>query len=128
MTVDRTTDQDGPATLSIFFVPPSSSTKPAAPTSSTSKETATSDHIPADRVESIDMKHKKESEILEQLLRLTGAKVVTPTAREQEELDELAEQRRRSEHDAQIMARHVAAKRRQAEVLEQAKRSVEAGP
>ena len=93
MTVDRTIDQDGPATLSIFFVPPSSSTKPAAPTSSTSKETATSDHIPADRVESIDMKHKKESEILEQLLRLTGAKVVTPTAREQEELDELAEQR-----------------------------------
>lgn len=127
MTVERTTDQNGPATLTVFFAPSSASTKPAAPTSSTSNQTATSEHTPSERVETIDMKHKKESEIMAQLLKLTHGQPVTATAREQEELAELEEQEKRSEHDAQIMARHVAAKRRQAEVLEQAKRSVEAG-
>lgn len=72
------------------------------------------------------MKHKHESEILAQLLALVNGKQVQATAAETAELAVLEEQRQRGEKDAQIMKGVLAAKRRQAEILEQARKSVEA--
>lgn len=72
------------------------------------------------------MKHKHESEILKQLMALVDGKQVQPTAEETQELSDLEDQRKRSEKDAQTMKGVLAAKRRQAEILEQARKSVEA--
>jgi len=129
MTVTRTAEQSGTATLTVFFTPPSAASTPAHPsagTSSTSNETAPSDHAAYERTETIDMKHKHESEILTQLMALVQGEPVVATAEETAELRELEEQRRRSEKDAQVMKGVLAAKRRQAEILEQARKSVEA--
>jgi len=79
-----------------------------------------------ERTETIDMKHKHESEILKQLMALVDGKQVQPTAEETQELSDLEDQRKRSEKDAQTMKGVLAAKRRQAEILEQARKSVEA--
>ena len=72
------------------------------------------------------MKHRQDSEILEQLLKLTKAKVVRPTAEEQREIQEMEEQNARSERDAAMMAEVNATKKREAEILEQARGEVEA--
>jgi large subunit ribosomal protein MRP49 len=72
------------------------------------------------------MKHRHDSEILEQLLKLTKAKVVRPTAEEQREMQEMEEQNARSERDAAMMAEVNAKRKREEEILEQARCEVEA--
>jgi len=72
------------------------------------------------------MKHRHDSEILEQLLRLTKAKVVRPTAEEQREIQEMEEQNAKSERDAAMMAEVNAKRKKEEEILEQARGEVEA--
>jgi large subunit ribosomal protein MRP49 len=81
---------------------------------------------PTERTEVINMKHRHDSEILEQLLKLTKAKVVRPTAEEQREIQEMEEQNARSERDAVMMAEVNAKRKREEEILEQARGEVEA--
>ncbi|KAI9875212.1 MAG: hypothetical protein M1830_008755 [Pleopsidium flavum] len=124
MTVNRTTDQDGPATLTVFFAPPSGSQSPTsspAPTSSTSQSTLPSEHTPFERAESINMKHKREPEILALLMEVTKATPVEATPEEQAELQELEEQSRRSETDSRRSAEVNEKRQREANVLAQAR-------
>lgn len=128
MTVERFQDQTGPATLSIFFAPPSSanpssasaSSSPAA-TSSTSGDKAPSDHTPWERVESIDMKHRKEREILGDLIRVARAKELEATEEEEVELRELETQRVKSERDREGVRVYNEKIRKERELLEQAR-------
>jgi large subunit ribosomal protein MRP49 len=133
MTVNRTTNQTGPALMTVHFTSPEAAAtiKPEI-SSTTTKQTSTGPvpeskaGPPTERTEVINMKHRQDSEILEQLLKLTKAKVVRATAEEQREIQEMEEQNARSERDATMMAEVNATKKREAEILEQARGEVEA--
>lgn len=62
------------------------------------------------------MKHRPESEILDQLLALTKARIVRPTAEETRQIQEIEEQNARSERDSIMMA-EVNAKRKREEAI-----------
>jgi large subunit ribosomal protein MRP49 len=133
MTVNRTTNQTGPALMTVHLTSPkAAATINPEISSTTDKQTSTGPvpeskaGPPTERTEVINMKHRHDSEILEQLLRLTKAKVVRPTAEEQREIQEMEEQNAKSERDATMMAKVNAKKKREEEILEQARGEVEA--
>lgn len=72
------------------------------------------------------MKHRLDSEILDQLLKLTKAKVVRPTAEEQRQMQEIEEQNAKSERDAAMMAEVNARMKMEEDMLTQARGEVEA--
>ena len=111
MTVNRTTDQKGPATLTVFFTSPADSISPV-------------DSSVNERTEVLDMKHKQESEILGQLMKITRAKQVKPTEAEELELRQIEEEKVKSEEDRRRMAAVTGQRRREAELLAQAKASI----
>ncbi|KAK4693577.1 large subunit ribosomal protein MRP49, partial [Lecanoromycetidae sp. Uapishka_2] len=124
MTINRTQDQEGPATLSIQFAAPSdspSSTDSPAPSSSTSPSAALSGHSPSRRTETIDMKHKHESEILSKLLELTKATPYEATPDEVAELREEEDFTRRSERDRAAQAKLNETRRQERALLEAAR-------
>lgn len=127
MTVNRTQNQTGPATLTIFYASPSDSpgnTSSPAPSSSTTQSTPTSDHTPFERTETIDMKHRHESEILSDLMDLTKATPVVPTPEEEAELQQLAEEERQSGLDRARNAAYTEQKRQEKALLDQARGAV----
>lgn len=130
-TVERNDNQAGPALLTIFFAEPSISTSrdaaTAAPTQSTSGDKAPSDYAPTERTFSIDMKHKHESAILEELMKAAEGQPVEPTEAEKEELEDLQERRRHSDRDAELVKEVLAKKRKDQQVLEQARQSAMIG-
>jgi large subunit ribosomal protein MRP49 len=133
MTVNRTTNQTGPALMTVHLTSPkAAATIKSEISSTTDKQTSTGPvpesktGPPTERTEVINMKHRHDSEILEQLLRLTKAKVVRPTAEEQREIQEMEEQNAKSERDANMMAKVNAKRKREEEILEQARGEVEA--
>ncbi|CAF9931772.1 MAG: hypothetical protein HETSPECPRED_008192 [Heterodermia speciosa] len=126
MTVDRSEDNTGPATLSIFFVTTTNTSSASAissqaSTSSTTASKATSDHTPFERVESIDMKHKHEEEILEQVMQITKAVKVDPSPDEELEMRQLEDQRTRSQRDAETTRLYNEKVGREKALLEQAR-------
>lgn len=129
MTVSRSHDQAGPATLSVFFAPSSnasthSATSSPAPTSSTSGGKAPSEHTPWERVEAIDMKHKKPEEILERLIEVTRAEPLLPTPEDEAEFTQLEAERESSEKDRERAMADNEKARRERELLEQARNEV----
>lgn len=132
MTVERHSDQDGPATLTVFYADEAAASvaagpeKPNAPTQSTSGATAPSEHTPWDRTRVIDVKGRNQSEILAELLAATEGKEVVPTEEERAQMAELEAQRQRSDYDRAEVRKVLVAKRREQEILEQARKSVEA--
>jgi len=124
MTVNRTVDQGGLSTLTVFFAPPSkslSATASLAPSSSTDPSTAPSAHNPLNRVETIDMKHKHESEILSRLLELTNGAPYETTPEEHAELMELEDHKRSSQRDREAQARLNEVKKQEKALLDQAR-------
>jgi DNA-binding protein H-NS len=91
MTLERTTNQEGPALMTVYF---DDATQPETPVAGTQTEPTTSSQ---QRVVTINMKHRHESEILSQLLALTNAVPVEPTPEEVEQLQQLAAQQEVSE-------------------------------
>lgn len=159
MTVSRTTNQTGPATLSIFLSrtsPPTQQelldqdnpfSKPVVPspepqepltpseTLPTSfqpiRDVATSDEddfktkipgpSPTQRVVEVDMKHKREDEILADMLSMTGGQQIEPTQGELDTLKELEDFRDRSRKDSE-RSKEVRAKwKREQDMLKQAR-------
>jgi len=133
MTVNRTDNQTGPALMTVYFTSPGSAAiiKPEL-YSTTEKQTSgrpvpeSKAGPPTEKAEVINMKHRLDSEILEQLLKLTKAKVVRPTPEEQRQMQEMEEQNAKSERDAAMMAEVNAKRKREAEILTQARGEVEA--
>lgn len=129
MTVNRTLDQEGPATLTIFFAPPprsSPATISSASSSSTNPSTEPLGNAPAKRIVTIDMKHKHESEILSRLLDLTKGVPYEATSDELAELRDVDAEKRRSERDRQAQARLNEVKRQEKELLDLARGGVDA--
>jgi large subunit ribosomal protein MRP49 len=132
MAVNRTNNQTGPALLTVHFTSESAATIKPEISSTTDKQTCTGP-VPeskagpsTERTEVINMKHRLDSEILDQLLKLTKAKVVRPTAEEQRQMQEMEEQNTKSEKDAAMMAEVNAKRKREEEILTQARGEVEA--
>src|SRR4051794_19213531 len=104
MTVNRTNDQSGPALLTIHFTSSSAAADTSPEISSTTTKQTSSAPVAAtkagpatERTEVINMKHRPESEILDQLLAITRARVVKPTAEETRQIQEIEDQNARSE-------------------------------
>ncbi|KAI9717001.1 MAG: hypothetical protein M1828_007466 [Chrysothrix sp. TS-e1954] len=114
MTVERTEDQSGPSQMIVYLA------------TRQNESDAPSKEADLEETKRIDMKEKHSSEILAELMRMTGGKEVRATPEEQRQLDELAEQKRRSDQDKAVMLGVTTAKRREKQFLDQAKRSVEA--
>ncbi|KAL2073383.1 hypothetical protein VTL71DRAFT_10707 [Oculimacula yallundae] len=128
MTVNRTNDQSGPALMTIHFTTPEAAENIKTEISSTtSKQTssapvaATKAGPPTERTETINMKHRPESEILDQLLAITRARVLKPTAEELRQVQEIEEQDARSERDAIMMAEVNAKRKREEAIMIQAR-------
>ena len=127
MTVNRSHNQEGPATLTVYFAPPppspriSSATASPAPSSSTDPSTTLSRHTPADRIATIDMKHKNESEILSRLLELTKGMPYEATPEELDELKEVDVEKRRSERDREAQAKLNEVRRQEKALLDLAR-------
>lgn len=114
MTVDRTTDQKGSATMTVFFAPSADAESPAQNTESSVNE----------RAEAIEMKHRHESEILDRLMKVTRAVQVQPTEEEELELRQMEEERIKSEEDRRRMAAVTAQRLREKELMAQARASI----
>lgn len=71
------------------------------------------------------MKHRMDSEILDQLLKLTKAKVVLATPEETRQIREIEEQNAKSARDAAMMAAENAKRKREEEILKQARGTLE---
>jgi large subunit ribosomal protein MRP49 len=110
MTVNRTTNQLGPATMTIYFAPD----VPKPDAGSTVNE----------RTEVIDMKHKMEGEILRKFMEVTKAQEVKPTEEELEEMRGYAEQAEQGEKDRVRESLRLETMRREAALLSQARKSI----
>jgi large subunit ribosomal protein MRP49 len=110
MTINRTENQTGPATLTVFFAPDAS-----APSQGSAIN---------ERVETIEMKHKHESAILRSLMELTNAQQVKPTEEEVATLAEIEAQRIKSEEDRARGAAALEIRKREKAMLDAAKASV----
>ena len=132
MSIDRTAAQTDPALLSVHYPNPdavqssSSATSAPAARDSTTKNTTPSDASSTERVETINMTHSNNTEILEAFVRLTKAYPVEPTAAEKEELATLEEQRVRSAAASKLSAEVRARQKREKELLEQARGDIAA--
>ena len=75
---------------------------------------------PTERTETINMRHRKESEILRQLFKLTNSQQIEPTEAEKAEIAELEESHRRgmelSKKDLAIVAEQRRQKARLAKI------------
>lgn len=123
MTVTRTTNQEGPALMTVHFNDAASSQThtSSATGGKASPESASVDQ--AGRVVTINMKHRHESEILSQLLTVAKAVPIKPTPEELEQLRELEEQQALSEKDSIRHQAYNEAKKRQDAILAQARAS-----
>ncbi|KAG8630438.1 hypothetical protein KVT40_002057 [Elsinoe batatas] len=127
ITIDRTATNDDDPLMTIFFAPKDApktsgtSTGGTAPTTSTSGDKVASDSAPTERTESVTMAWKKEEEILDDLIRLTKATEVQPTAEERGQLRQLAEEAERSKRDSERCLAVEAEKKRQEAILAEAR-------
>ncbi|KAL1305212.1 hypothetical protein AAFC00_002130 [Neodothiora populina] len=127
MTIDRTCAPSDPAIMTIHYAPTdaiqtsSSPTSSPAPSSSTSGDTAASDYTPTTRSESILMTNKSSAEIWREVARVTRAVQVEATPEEKETLEKLQEQRLKSERDSALSREVREAKKREQDLLAQAR-------
>jgi large subunit ribosomal protein MRP49 len=123
MTINRTTDQKGPATMTIHFADPiTPENTPPAISSTTTNQTSSpavaksTPMAPTERTVTINMKYRHEFQILSQLLAITKAVPIEPTEEELEQIKELEEQQQLSEQDSK-RSQAVNAKRKRTEAM-----------
>lgn len=127
MTVNRSQDNTGPAALTIFYGASKESapaTSPSPRLSSTTQSAPTSDHTPFERIETINMKNKHESDILSEMINSTKATPVFPTPEEEAELQQLSDEEKRSAADRARNAAYTEQKRQEKALLDQARGTV----
>lgn len=110
MSVERTDDQEGPASLIVSFV---------------QAEGASSGASGQETTRSINMKHKQEGEILDELMRICAGKQIVATPAEEEQLRELESERISGEADRVRQTKVLRDRRRQQQILKQAKASMD---
>src|SRR6478609_4155679 len=98
MIVNRTTDQDGPATLTIYFRADGTPNPRdlLQPPSSTTGESKAPAPAPGEKSVTIDIKGVHSTDILKDFVHKTSAVPVEPTQLEKQELEELADLKRQA--------------------------------
>ena len=107
ISVTRSETKDSPCVLSVHLASNEASAE--------SSQTATPNVL------TIDMKMKQESEILSQLMQVTGAKQVEPTSEEVDMMRDLEEQRARGEKDSSRSRAHRAQWKKEQDMLKAAR-------
>lgn len=104
MTVNRTSNQEGPALMTIHFTTASEAANTKPPISTTASQdlsvapVAPPTPVPeTERIVQINLKHRHESEILSALMTETKAKALEPTAEDKELMRTLEEARKLNE-------------------------------
>lgn len=140
MLVNRSDNQAGPATMSIYFRQTSSPSDPAStteavrnmlplaqqPHSSTTNEHPAPPPAEGERVVTIDMKNVHSDAILSDFLAKTGATLIHPTPDEQAEMRQVEERVERGAIDRAIVKKFIDDKRREERILAVAKQEAEA--
>ncbi|KAK3683594.1 CI-B8 domain-containing protein [Podospora appendiculata] len=122
MIVNRTENQHGSSTLSLYFREGGTgATEFTMPSSSTKGHAKAPEPVEGERVVTIDMKNRRSEMILKDFMDKTGAVPVAPTPQEEAELKDLAELHKRSEIDREIGRKLQEARRREAAMLAQAR-------
>ncbi|PSK40080.1 hypothetical protein B9Z65_8020 [Elsinoe australis] len=127
MTIDRNVTNEEEPIMTVHFATKDASktagSSPGAPTptTSTSGDKVASDYQPSERTESVTMAWKKEEEILDDLIRVTRATAISPTAEERDQLRQLAEDAVRSKKDSERSLAVVAERKRQEAILAEAR-------
>ncbi|KAI0097813.1 mitochondrial ribosomal protein L51 [Nemania sp. FL0031] len=140
MLVNRSDNQAGPATMSIYFRQTPSSSDPSStvevvrnmlPLAQQPHSSITNEH-PApppekdEKVVTIDMKNIHSDAILTEFLAKTGATVVHPTPNEEMEMRQIEERRERGAIDRAINKKFIDDKRHEERLLAMAKQEAEA--
>ncbi|KUI67653.1 54S ribosomal protein MRP49, mitochondrial [Cytospora mali] len=149
MIVNRTHDQHGPATLSIYVRTPDAEKKPAqipeggagagagaaknAPadpwssiTSSTEGKARAPEPSEGETVVTINMKNVRSEEILKQFMERTGARQLEPTAEDREEMARQAELQERAVYDREVQRRYREKIQTEKKMLEKARQEADA--
>ncbi|KAI1121677.1 CI-B8 domain-containing protein [Nemania abortiva] len=137
--VNRSDDQAGPATMSIYFRQASSSDSPSIteavrsmlplaqqPHSSITNEHPAPPPEEGERVVTIDMKNVHSDTILNEFLAKTGATPVHPTPDEQMEMRQIEDRKETAAIDRSIMKNFIDNKRQEERMLALAKQEAEA--
>ncbi|KAI1740564.1 mitochondrial ribosomal protein L51 [Xylaria scruposa] len=138
--VNRSDNQAGPATMSIYFRQASASSDPAStieavrnmlplaqqPHSSTTNEHPAPPPEEGERVVTIDMKNVHSDAILSEFLAKTGATLVHPSPDELVEMRQVEERIERAAVDRAIVKKFIDDKRREERMLAVAKQEAEA--
>ncbi|KAG0646170.1 hypothetical protein D0Z07_8211 [Hyphodiscus hymeniophilus] len=128
MTVSRSSNQSGPALLTVHFASPSAAASAPRPISSTTSAHTSSAPVAACSYRKDgDNKHEAPGRgvILEALMELTKAKQVLPTEEEVRQLAELEEFRERAARDAEAQNKYLAKTKREKEIMDRARNLVD---
>lgn len=123
MVIDRTNIEDGPATLTIQFEQPASASSESSSATLLATRAAVSptEESTNSRAEVIDMKNIRDSEILSQLMKITNAVQVFPSAEDEAELRKLNEDKEKSRQDSLVNLSHRREEMERKELLAMAK-------
>lgn len=114
MVVNRSTNQEGPATLTLYFREPGAAFTSDIPQPSSSTEGSSKAPAPAEgeRVVTIDMKNRLSDAILKEFIDKSGAVAVKPTPQDEIDLRNVEEWEAQGEVDgARVKARNELIKR-----------------
>lgn len=138
MIINRSPDNSGPATLSIYFrkaaaaaATPTSAKVHMTPLAQQAHSSSTNE-CPApppeegERVVTIEMKHQHSEAILEEFLLKTGAQVLRPTPDEENEMRQAEDLRDRAAIDRSIMKKYIDDKRAEEKMLARAREEADA--
>ncbi|KAL2019430.1 hypothetical protein VTK56DRAFT_9635 [Thermocarpiscus australiensis] len=122
MIVNRTNDQEGPATLTLYFREPGATLKSDIPQPSSSTDGFSKAPEPAEgeRVVTIDMKNRRSDAILREFMDKSGAVAVMPTPQDEAEMREAEELEARSAIDRVRIKKMVDAQKREKAMIAQA--------
>ncbi|KAK4186595.1 CI-B8 domain-containing protein [Podospora australis] len=122
MIVNRVANQEGPATLSIYFREPGVTPKGDVQQQSSSSEGFSKAPAPAEgeRVVQIDMKGRHSDQILSEFMAKSGAVPVTPTAQEEMEIREAEELEMKAKIDKERVRKMVEESKREKRLIQQA--------
>lgn len=117
MIVNRTTDQAGPAKLTLYFREPGAAPGSEAGvqqlTSATDGFSKAPPPAEGERVVTIDMKNRRSEAILHEFLQKSGATAVEPTPRDEAQLREVEELKARSNVDRARVKKMIDAQKRE---------------
>ncbi|MCJ1325875.1 hypothetical protein MMC10_002538 [Thelotrema lepadinum] len=116
MTVERNLNQEGPATMTVFFTP---ETEPLANSSD-----SVDNSLINEKLQTIDMRFRDQSEILAELLKITKGMEVQVTEEDKLQLQESQQLQSSTEQDRIRSRLDHEARMREKRLLEQARQAV----